>query len=140
MQRFGRSVAERGFAEDDALAEPPTRPEPEMEIYRKETTTSAAKAAARAPEAASAETKEDFDNDAPRAHKVKDDSPKTSDQMASGNTRRMSFSPPPRLRDPFVRSQPTRRHSANGESEAPRRRNAHAGFGGIMAELLARYR
>ena len=92
-----------------------------------------AKAAARTPVATSAETLDDLDSDAPPAHAASDESAKTSDQMASGNTIKMSFSPPPRLIGPLVTDQPTTKHSASGARAAARRQNADAGLGSDMA-------
>lgn len=92
-----------------------------------------AKAAARTPVATSAETFDDLDSDAPPAHVASDERAKTSDQMASGNTIKMSFSPPPRLIGPLVTDHPTRKHSASGARAAARRQNADAGLFSDMA-------
>ena len=92
-----------------------------------------AKAAARTPVATSAETFDDLDSDAPPAHVASDERAKTSDQMASENTIKMSFSPPPRLIGPRVTDQPTTKHSASGARAAARRQNADGGLGSDMA-------
>lgn len=105
--------------------------------YRQVNAAKMVKAMTKTLSATNAETLAARLNAAPAAHMARDVTQNTSDHMTSGMTKKISFSPPPRLSGPLVTVQPSAKHNASGAKAKKIRQEASFAFGLDMSSNVS---